>query len=328
MVAIAATLATFCCLELAVRVYAYSTGRGFSDHPRAFISPFFTTSEVPAPYKDGDYRVFKEGERVTPHKAEGEVRILCLGGSTTLPAPDSEGYSYVHGLRDLLSDRFPGADIRVLNAGGHSFSSAHSVVNLALRGLEVEPDIVTVYHNINDLSVNYFGDLAVSDYANKYLTPYYLSYLHRSGVLSMFERASRLWRVIVNRVQILQFSYEHYDPTRDFHPGAPFFERNLRSIVSIARAHGADVVLGTQAAHSSLRDGEGFVAYNAIIRRVAAETGTSLAEIARTVVDDAHFVDDVHNTSAGAGAVAQQWVEPVSDLVRRRLDRLQRSSTE
>jgi lysophospholipase L1-like esterase len=315
-VAVAVTLLV---LELAVRLYAYQVGRGFAENPYAFISPFFTSDGWPPPRREDGMLVFKEGERVLPRKEPGEIRVVCLGGSTTLPARDAERVSYPRALERRLAAAFPGATIRVLNAGENSYSTAHSLVNLGLRVLEAEPDIVTVYHAVNDLSVNYFGSGAVSDYANKYLTPYYLGYRHRAGAWAALTHVSRLARILENRLDVLRLEAESRDETRDYRPGLPLFARNLRSIVALARTHGVEPVLGTEAARAALRGEEGFAAYNDAVRRVATDTGAPLADVAASIEDDGLFVDDVHYTSAGADRVADVWLRTVAPLVRARI---------
>jgi hypothetical protein len=318
-VAMAAVVVTCFLLEFALRLYTYHIGRGFSEDPHTFISPFFTSAHWPPPYEDDGTLVFKEGERIRHGGASDRIRIICLGGSTTLPSADSEGVSYPRELERLLRTRFPGAGIDVLNAAENSFSTAHLLVSLSLRLSDAQPSIVTVYENINDLSVNYFGTEVMSDYANKYLEPYYLGYRHRVGILGELGRLSRLVRVIENRTETIIFSIKDYDPKRDYRPGLKYYERNLRSIVAVAHAQGVDVVLGTQAARSTLRNDEGFVAYNDTVRRVARDTGVELSDVAAVELDDSYFLDDVHNTSAGARHVAQSWVDPVAGLVSRRL---------
>ncbi|MEB2283220.1 MAG: hypothetical protein B6D46_05620 [Polyangiaceae bacterium UTPRO1] len=325
--AVAALVLVLFILEIGVRWYAWSIGRGFWENPHDFVSPFFTSDGWPAPYHEGNTLVFKEGERVLRGKPTGEIRIVCLGGSTTLPSPDAEGRSYPRELERLLDARFPDYRIRVLNAGENAYSSAHSVVNLALRVLDAEPDIVTAYEAINDLSVNYFGAGAETDYANKYLTPFYLGFRHRVGVVAELERVSRLARFIDNRLVPFRTAGWDYDTRRDWHPGLKFFGRNQRSLVALAHAHGVDIVLGTQAARAARRTTAAFAAYNAVTRQVAAETGAALADVAAEVVNDGLFVDDVHNTSEGARVVARQWLDPVARLLEARLAKAQSAAT-
>jgi hypothetical protein len=45
-------------------------------------------------------------------------------------------------------------------------------------------DVVTVCENINDLSAVWFGDEVLPDYADKYLTDYYLGFRHRPGLVA------------------------------------------------------------------------------------------------------------------------------------------------
>ena len=125
--------------EVGWRAYLYSTGRGFFDDPRKFTSPFFTTYEEPMPQHVGETYYYRNGH-VTEAKREGEVRVLCLGGSTTVNM--RAGVSYPELLERRFAEHRKDDLVRVLNAGGEGFSSAHSLVNLALRNLDVAPDVV------------------------------------------------------------------------------------------------------------------------------------------------------------------------------------------
>ena len=313
--AITSLIVTLLLLELGVRGFAWSTGHGFWESPYDFVSPFFTTDGWPSPVRDGDSYVFKEGERVARAKPAGEIRVVCLGGSTTLPSRDADGLSYPRELERLLRLRFPDRSIVVLNAGENGYSSAHTLVNLALRVLDAAPDIVTVYEDVNDLSVNYFGDGAETDYGNKYLSEYYLSYRHRTGLLAELGRISRFVRIVDNRLELFRWAGRDYDDRRDWRPGLRYFTRNLRSLVGLARIHGVSIVLGTQAARASRRTEAGFAAYNAAIRQVATELAVPLADVVAAVVDEGPFLDDVHQTSAGNRTVAQQLLEPVARAI-------------
>ncbi|MEW6482358.1 MAG: GDSL-type esterase/lipase family protein [bacterium] len=303
-------------LELITRIYAYSIGKGFIEKPKSFISSFFTIYDWPAPYKKAKWYIFKKGEQIVKKKEKNEKRIICFGGSTTLygaPPPFIEkrgafytrGLSYPQCLKKKLQDKYPNLKIRVLNAGGDGFSSAHTLVNLALRNVELKPDIITVYHNINDLSCNYYGKEILSDYSNKYLTFDFLTYRHRTGFWGSLMKYSFLMRFVNSRTGF--FRFKDVDKNRDFHAGMEFFKNNLINIVAIAKANNIFPILMTQGAKKSQREDLGFKSYNQIIEDIAKKENVGLIKIADFLDDDSYFVDEVHLSSKG--------VEKVSSLL-------------
>jgi lysophospholipase L1-like esterase len=308
------------CLEIAARAYAYHHGRGFSEDPRVFISPVFTTEDWPAPYKNGDVYEFKNGDLLTAKEARRSVVVVCLGGSTTLSAT-ADGKMYPKLLEEQLQKDLHTSAIRVMNAGGNAFASMHSLVNFSLRILtpDIKPDVIVVYHNINDLSANYFGSETLPDYANKYMTDFYLAYPHKSGPLSLFLRQSRFFRFLYYRSNLVGYGYDRA-PDGDYQTGAVFFERNLRSIAALAAANHVGVVIGTQPTRSAeVRNQVSHRFYNAVNRKVAAEFGDELADVVEAVTDGSDFIDEVHYSPSGVEKVAKTFYPHVRRLVEARL---------
>ena len=227
-------------LELAWRTYLFQIGKGFFDDPKEFTSPFFTTYEEPRPFITKDGFTYRNG-KVSLQKPPKEIRIISFGGSTTVN--DRAGISYPEILEHKFAENGNDCSVRVLNAGSEGYSTAHTLVNFSLRNLDVKPDIVTVYENINDLSATWFGDGVTSDYANKYRTDFYLGFRHRTGFLAELTKLSRLARFIVSKVQAIKFPAQEQYSNTDYARGLEYFKRNLRNIVAIARANNIRVVL-------------------------------------------------------------------------------------
>ena len=88
-------------------------------------------------------------------KAPGEFRILSLGESTTFgPGVPNDG-TYTARLGELLreADAAEGraADrVQTINGGVPAYSSFQSLLYLQERGVELEPDLVLFYHQVND----------------------------------------------------------------------------------------------------------------------------------------------------------------------------------
>jgi lysophospholipase L1-like esterase len=313
-------------LELAARSYSWWLGKGFWSRPHSFESPFFVTYDGPMPYFDGDMAVFRHGVSIPVHKPEGELRVVCLGGSTTVNVAARPEENYPRLAETRLRQKFPGRPIVVLEAGGDAFSTAHSVANLSLRLLALEPDVVTLLENVNDLTAQKFGDRLQPDYANKYLDDAFLAYEHRGGLGGAILRGSRAAQMLKWRLSVLKTTLEKSSrggTVANPQDGRAAFRRNLLTFVAVARAHGASPVLITQ----SHRDGEAaafggeFLEYNRLVREVAASTGATLADAAPELSGKPeYFVDEVHMNAAGLAALEKRVGPAISAELARRLE--------
>ena len=300
-------------LEVGWRAWLSHQGLGFWDDPREFTSPFFTTYEEPRPLIGREGFWFHNGF-VPREKPPGEIRVVCLGGSTTVNR--REGVSYAQLLEPRLAAHAPGHAVRVLNAGGDGYSTAHVLVDFALRAIEARPDVITVYENINDLSAVRFGDQLAPDYGNKYLSDFYLGMRHRSGFVAALTRVSRLARAVVFRVTSLRFPEVEQRDSIDWREARALYVRNLRSVVGIARAHGIRVVLATQPARADVRETEGFLAFGEAVRELARELDVPLVDVERAVRDERCFLPDaIHYTREGVEAVAEAFYGPLAQVV-------------
>lgn len=83
-------------------------------------------------------------------KTPREFRILCLGESTTFGASVEDDEPYPARLERMLNAHSESVQYRVINAGVSAYTSFQSLEYLKLRGLKLQPDLVIVYHEIND----------------------------------------------------------------------------------------------------------------------------------------------------------------------------------
>lgn len=275
------------------------------------------------------------GEAVAIPKPAGVFRAVALGGSTTYGHNLTAAESWPAQLQLLLRGRAGLEAAEVVNLGVPGFYSLDSVVNLATRGLAHDPDLVIVYHGINDAIIRMFQDPAC--YAGD--TPLLGMGLDR-GIWQYTQAAqppSALYRLLGHRLGWLSdpaevnYRLEH----TGFCPPEPgnlsplallaanpptVFERNLRSLIGMARGHGADVLLATfaldrpsaEAAIAAAPDEAYWRAVlaaideqNALIRALAAETGAGLADVAAEMGPGPYFQGDlVHQTAAGVARQA------------------------
>jgi hypothetical protein len=83
-------------------------------------------------------------------KGENEVQILSLGESTTFGAKVADDQTYSHLLEQMLNQTDKEIEYRVINGGVFAYSSTQSLIYLKKRGMNLMPDIILFYHEVND----------------------------------------------------------------------------------------------------------------------------------------------------------------------------------
>jgi lysophospholipase L1-like esterase len=265
-------------------------------------------------------------------KPPGVFRIVCEGGSTTFDilAPD-DATTWPARLGALLAPR---AD--VANAGFTGWTSLESLISLEIRDVDLAPDLVIVFSGINDLQPA----------GHEPFTPDY-----SLGHLEILPRVTGVAPVpvrLVSRSVLLEFllgrlrpaggkapaegftpSYAWTDaPKRDDIPEAAVsvYERNLRSTIAVAKAHGARTLLVAQSVRlrkgREAEDGDwiaawtpgltakgylaGLARYNAVARKLGDEgLALFLDPFGAENFTDAHFYDPVHFSPAGSELFAK-----------------------
>ena len=85
-------------------------------------------------------------------KPPGVFRIVALGGSTTYTSrvEDNEK-TFTAQLEKVLVQKYGYKNVEAINAGVVGYSSWESLINLEFRVLDVDPDLIIVYHATNDV---------------------------------------------------------------------------------------------------------------------------------------------------------------------------------
>lgn len=277
------------------------------------------------------------GDSFPREKPEGEFRVICAGGSTTYTSGVREpASSYPALLETALHERgYP--HVRVINAGAMEYKSWETLINLELRLLDLDPDVLIVYHGVNDVNARlvwppeaYAGDN--SGYSG------HSPGLHRR--LPWWQRSTAA-RVLLVRFGFIQPPMAIYDTYATFAPTAHwveftrqnnsgtypegvfeevpamrmletnepvYFRRNIESLVAVAKAHGVTPVLATFAlcTHppSSWNSDEYRFAigqHNAVLRETGQEMGIPVFDFAGAFPDDETlFADAIHVNEEGA----------------------------
>ena len=283
------------------------------------------------------------GEEISPVKPDGVYRIVAVGGSTTYSV-DVEDYrdSYPHQLGDYLRARGY-EQVEVINAGVGSYASFQNFINIQFRVLPLQPDLIIVYQGYNDIHTRLI--YPYSDYQadnSGYITPPVIDTImpdileystalriigiranltkphsalewHRYKLASSSRRDEFLsqWRTGVYPSGIF-VEASAMDMLRNNPP--IYFERNLESMVALAKQHDVDMLLVTFATSPAFNlppvSSEEYISalaqHNDITRAVAERNGTPVLDLASAFPDErAYFTDGRHMTVEGNRVRAQ-----------------------
>ena len=138
---------------------------GHEVHPRGLYSADAVVGYVPTPGFAGTFvrEEYEHGVTIGASGLRGEdprprrpetYRIVCLGDSFTWGLGVADGEAYPRLLEQRLSQRFPGVDVQVLNAGVPGYGTADELRYFESRLGELDPDLVIVQF----LAENDFND--------------------------------------------------------------------------------------------------------------------------------------------------------------------------
>ncbi len=313
-----------------------------ANHPLFTHAPHRYLGHYPTPnYRDAKNRhnaLGFRGEEVVLPKPEGEFRIVCLGGSTTYTGwVDDYRITYPAILE--LELRAKGYRVSVVNAGAEAWTSYETLISFAFRVLELEPDMVIVYHGVNDV-------LARMVWPPKAYAPDNTGFRAPSipdlAMPHIFEHSTLLRGLGIKTGLVVSHgtlfrTYDTHAPTfygfewreqqlRGTYPSGVFtevsaremletnrpiyFRRNLENLVAIAEHRGIASVLATFAYSRDFPDEPWVIsdeivwAYeesNEIVRDVAARTDAVLYDFAKDFpTARTLFADGIHVNKVGA----------------------------
>ncbi len=209
-------------------------GRAFRPGAR-FVHRSYLGQEIPWRINASGYR----GEEIATPKPSGRFRILCLGASTTFCGENPEGKTYPDILARLLREARPGLDVEPVNAGVPGYTAVETVIDFALRAQALEPDLVIVYHGVNDVNPALAPGFR-PDYAH--WRPFPRG--EARGIDALLER-SFLYLALRQRVRS-RAPARSLPPLADAPPEAvEALGRHTASLSTLAKARGAKLVVAT-----------------------------------------------------------------------------------
>ncbi|MBI5365174.1 MAG: SGNH/GDSL hydrolase family protein [Planctomycetes bacterium] len=260
-------------------------------------------------------------------KPAGTTRIVCIGGSTTYETgvhDDRETYPAVMG--ELLRTRHGRANVEVVNAGVPGYTSFESLILVALRALEWEPDVVLYYDNTNDVHPRLVEPAVFTSDDAGYRKPWdddvrwwdHSLVVRWLGVQTGFSPRNAL----VDRATRAENAA--LDPSNALAQNPPrWFRRNLEEMAALCAARGTKLVLASWAWCPTKGDFAGEELY----QRAFRENNAVLAEVARSQSlpwfdfepamskDPALWSDGAHVNERGAALKADLFARFVAERV-------------
>ncbi len=201
------------------------------------------------------------GAEVMQPKPPGVFRVIVTGGSTTFGFGASSDSATIPAYLEQILRQQTGLKVEVINAGVPGYDSAQELVQLELRLLQLQPDMVIVYDGANDLfdatlpdwapnrtlytgrlerqvrfAFTERGETAWSSFANASLR-LMGDLLSRSALIT---KVGKLAAVAAGRGQLFGEPVEEY---RYNAGGIQLWVQNVSNIVALARAHNAQVLV-------------------------------------------------------------------------------------
>ena len=318
------------------------------------LSPHYYLGHFPTPnFRRGANKhnaLGFRGEEFEIVKAENTFRIVAVGGSSTY-ASDVRDYqhSYPFMLEEYLHSN--GFDfVEVINAGVIGYTSHENLINAQFRVLPLQPDLVIVYQGFNDVSSRlvypysqYLGDNSgtVRPVLYGIFMPDIWEYSSALRILGLSLGLTTTHAASDLHLSSLPHSAHWKTYARQFNSGAYpsgifaevsatdmlqnnppiYFERNLRSLVSIAASHDVKLLLVTMALDADHDEASGrsyeryftsedyifgVAQHNELTRTIGAQTNTPVLDLAEIFPDDLTlYTDGLHMTEKGNRMRAQ-----------------------
>jgi len=245
--------------------------------------------------------------------------IICLGGSTTYGYSESNETTWCQQLERKLSEHFPQRRIKAFNLGMDMGTSVMSLVNLALVGVHLQPDLIINYDGINDLWAIGTQNFR-TDHAHIY------NDLDPTKVYRGLERSLPRWMMSsyaiayaagaadlifrINDLAAVARTERVQDP--DPFKGIEATLQNFKTMRGIAHGKGADIIFSTVQFRDGAADPLG-TRLNGIFRDFFTANGYHYVDQERLIPDHdpSINVDEIHFTSKGDELMAENYFRSI-----------------
>ena len=235
----------------------------------------------------------EEGFRSAPiaaTKRPGAVRVACIGDSWTFGMNVNQDQTYPARLEMLLRHQTPGSDVEVMNFGVLGYSSFQGLELLRGRVLDLHPDVVVIGFGMNDSDVAGYRDKDVLTVGPARWRDRVKAVTAHSELLALLKYVALVLRFHPrNFGEFLKadaktdqgksnanVNYDELEPWTRVSPRD--YDRNLREMISRARAQGARVVV----LDNELWEGS---PYRPVLRTISRDENVPLVDSLQLIAD-------------------------------------------
>jgi lysophospholipase L1-like esterase len=235
-------------------------------------------------------------------------------------------YVYPARLQAVLREQYGYSNVEVVNAGVLGYTTWETLVNLEFRALELQPDMIILYDGLNDgLSRNTSQDCFAGMNPIRGLHP-----SRKIWNLSVQETSpSALYRFVAlnlgwirnpfdlennfTALELCNSADSKTEAERLAENPPDYFERNLHSIIAVARANNIRVVLSTNFYDPQNRMPDWWKQAmndsNTVIRQTAAQLDVPLCDLMQDLTGDKRLwtEDGFHQSQKGMQAQADRY---------------------
>ena len=271
------------------------------------------------------------GKETTWEKPDGVYRIVTTGGSSVYGQSESNDLAvWSQRLEDKLTAALAPRRVEVINLGVSGWSSYEMLVNLAVRGLDLQPDLVLVHESINDMRCALYtrGGEPTRDNLH-WRAPWPVDRPSQVERALSHSRTYLVWRryftdYVAERTDLGFYAIANYDPLGAdpyvHYPGTipdlgfENYRRNLRQLVALCRARGANVLVATQALPRwHLEQAPSYREQVDAFERIKAVQREVCTELAVPICDNAVVVEARLDEELQAEVARRTTLEPQKD---------------
>jgi hypothetical protein len=198
------------------------------------------------------------GKKFDKEKDPGTIRIMTLGGSTTYGFCVETKDTYPFQLEKILNEK--GYNVEVINAAVSGYTTMHSLINYMLNLVYLEPDIVYIYHGINDVVIGDNPETFKTDYSHV-MHAIGAEWYEHSNIYTILQKRFKFFTKVKYRYlslksnvsRLFKFSSKSKEPSR--RPNKAYdpvnnilmetIISNLRHITVVAKEHNTKLVYST-----------------------------------------------------------------------------------
>jgi len=252
------------------------------------------------------------GPEVTRAKPAGVHRVLTLGDSVAFGWGVEEPETFSRRLEAALRQQLA-CPVEVLNSGVSGYGSVEEADFFTHEGLELDPDVVLVYHveNDNQSSAHAQGWLA------RFVKDWIVYRSHLVNAVMYAWRVNR-WKLHAQAAGGDEAAHAAEQRAWDARPDTEQSLAALREIGAVAKQHGIRAILASHP--NDLADRSIDAVRNGVLRELAASNGFVFVDVGPAIVpykdrDIAVSKTDRHPNGFAHGVIAEALLPAVRDAL-------------